>query len=428
MDSSQDCKDRFHIIVDDQCLCDFGVPCDCCETFSEISKILSIQPQEDQAVKIQVVTPYDPVEPGGLCRDDCDDPPPVQKKCGCGYTCAPQINSDAPSIEFCPGHAPDNVDDPYVDVRVDFKWKCVVADPMYGQKFIQCEGGDCCPVIKGQCADCILSKDTGRLECSTTCGACKECIDEVCKIKEGTTKCGEQCCEKSKCEKCDSDKDTCVSECNSCQECKDGKCENIPDREACGAPELERCCDGSKCYKCEEGKCKYNCDICQKCEGGECVDDENLELCGGNKCCNKLNCEECDPDTNTCKKWCGPPENCGRCILAPPEADPANPSGPNDPPKPLIPTCPVPDMLNLCQGPQGPAVCCNRAKCQKCDVSSGSAQCVTKCGPCETCSRTKAPDWGECKPCKDCFECENGKCEYQCDATICEFCRKAKPK
>ena len=42
MDSIPDCKDRFHIIIDNQCLCDLGVPCDCCWSSSEIPTILSI--------------------------------------------------------------------------------------------------------------------------------------------------------------------------------------------------------------------------------------------------------------------------------------------------------------------------------------------------------------------------------------------------
>lgn len=100
-----DCKNRFYAIVNDQCLCDLGTPCDCC--YSELAieeEAIVLQKAEivaeirdDMVVEAPIIDET-PINFDGL-RKECfslsingDIPAPMNgiiKSCPCGLSCVP---------------------------------------------------------------------------------------------------------------------------------------------------------------------------------------------------------------------------------------------------------------------------------------------------------------------------------------------------
>ena len=364
MDSIPDCKDRFHIIIDNQCLCDLGVPCDCCWSSSEIPTTLSIQPQEDQVVKIQAddTPPGDGVGPGGECANSCESI--TAKKCACGYNCTPEA---VYPVVYCDGSSDPNGPGAGRSKAIG------ICRKHQGTKkeYIQCGTGleaICCEVdsdpIFGNCAHCGTDL-TGKNVCLDGCGEC----DEICRggkcIKGGAgKKCGTGCCEESGCIGCVLNL-LCIDKCtlaNPCEVCKDGGCVS----KECSP--CDECIDGEckpkctlPCFPCEKGVCTNKCpDICDVCKDGKCEPKCIKSSCEAGICdsgickpviCNSpLSCQgglcKCPDGRSPCGQNCCPPTfRCptypdGRagdtCIppLGPPPPPPSPPSPPPPPPPP----------------------------------------------------------------------------------------------
>ena len=202
MDSSQDCKDRFHTIVDDQCLCDFGVPCDCCETFSEIPIISSIPSPENAT--ISPVVSFSPeitaLADEALCYDSCVDNY-FQKPCPCGQVC---------NYSYTPGAA--TCKDTVTGVEtLQLIGVCKPPSLYVGEKpkeYIQCDGGICCEKGTSFCVKCVGER------CSYGCGSCQECKNGECQDLEQLITCEQACCDKSICQECKGG--VCQSKCGSC--------------------------------------------------------------------------------------------------------------------------------------------------------------------------------------------------------------------